>query len=108
MVKLHPDGTLEAFNREYKPLGINDIHLNSDKYDHLPLKTRYNRIGRIQLEKLQNLGANLQEYEDKTICIFLYNDGTNPTNREGKNKDLWDSYFNKLQYLGNFKRKRGY
>ena len=49
----------------------------------------------------------IRDENDKIKTVFLYNDGSNPTNQNKKEeeKTAWDSYFEKLKKLSNLKRK---
>jgi len=97
-----------AFNREYQPIGVNDVSFSS--YDHaLPIRTKYKGITEKFLKDLVDDDSMIQrDSEGEVTRVFLYNDGTNPTNQEIDKKHLWESYFDKLKKLSKLKRIGGY
>ena len=90
-----------AFNREYLPLGYNNRDLKG-----MPIYTKYKAISEKKLIALADDDTSLQRDENGKISkLFLYNDGTNPMNQSGENKDLWGEYFKKIETLSELKRK---
>ncbi len=99
-----------AFNREYMPLGFNNerselkesLGLDSNgnpfkAYTQFPLFTKYRNITNDILEKV----ATSVNYNNngEIVRIFLYNDATNPTSKSKNKKELFASYFEKLEVL---------
>jgi len=99
-----------AFNREYMPLGFNNerselkesLGLDSNgnpfkAYTQFPLFTKYRNITNDFLEKV----ATSINYNNngEIVRIFLYNDATNPTSKSKNKKELFASYFEKLEVL---------
>jgi len=99
-----------AFNREYMPLGFNNerselkesLGLDSNgnpfkAYTQFPLFTKYRNITNDFLEKV----ATSVNYNNngEIVRIFLYNDATNPTSKSKNKKELFASYFEKLEVL---------
>lgn len=97
------NGEWMAFNREYLPLGYNDINLKGMpglSYLDLPVYTKYKKVPEKLLVELADDDTSIQRDNDGLISrVFLYDDGTNPTNIQSKNRDLWLRYFNKLEKL---------
>jgi hypothetical protein len=99
-----PKGKWTAFNREYVPVGINDSSFPAHKVD-LPNSCSYEGITEKFLIDLVDDESMIHRDEDDNISrVFLYHDGTNPTNQEIEKKHLWDQYFDKLKKLSKLKR----
>lgn len=98
-----------AFNREYLPLGYNDMNLKGmpgQSYLEIPIYTKYMAITEKRLKALADDDTSLQRDENGKITkLFLYNDRTNPMNQSHKNKDLWEKYFKKIEILSELKIK---
>ena len=92
-----------AFNREYMPLGYNNMDfkgLPGSSYLDLPIYTEYKNIKENQLLELADDDTSVHRDENGIIeKIFLYDDGTNPVNQSKDKNDLWEKYFNKLKTL---------
>ena len=92
-----------AFNREYKPLGFNNMYSDRIKYGEYPIYTEYELLTEKKLKQLDtNESCEIQQEGDEFL-IFLYNDATNPVNSTNSNN--WDIYFKKLKILSKLKRK---
>lgn len=100
-------GEWMAFNREYLPLGYKDMDLKRDpgtSYSDLPIYTKFNGITDKLLFELAQDESSIQRDENGAIIkVFLYNDGTNPRNQSRDEKELWDTYFEKLKKLSKLK-----
>lgn len=98
-----------AFNREYLPLGYNDISQKKQPGKHyleLPIYTKYKLVSERLLIQLADDEYSIQRDENGKISkVFFYNDGTNPINQSRKNKKLWNNYFLKLEKLSDLKVK---
>lgn len=96
-------GEWMAFNREYLPLGYNDISIKGlpgKSYLDLPVYTKYKGITEKLLLDLAHSEKGITRNEDGEIVrIYLYNDGSNPLNQATDQKELWDRYFEKLKRL---------
>jgi len=97
------NGEWMAFNREYLPLGYNDLNMKGmpgESYLDIPVYTNYKAITEKLLIELAGNEKYIQRNENRIITkVFLYNDGTNPMNQKTEKKDLWDIYFQKIQKL---------
>ena len=101
-----------AFNREYMPLGFNNQeykeHVGSS-YTDKPIYTKF--IGLTEKLLLEvafhpEKGV-IRDEKGKIKTIFLYNDGSNPTNMvKSEEENAWNSYFNRLRKLSKLKRKQ--
>lgn len=96
-----------AFNREYLPLGFNDMSMKGSpetSYLNLPVYTKYKRISEKLLIELAGEESSVQRNDNgEIIRIFLYNDTTNPMNQSTEKKELWDKYFEKLKKISKLK-----
>lgn len=101
------NGEWMAFNREYMPLGYNDLKFKAvpgENYLGLPIYTKYKRITeKFLIELAPNDHAVERDENGQIIRIFLYNDGTNPINHSTDKPGLWDAYFDKIKKLSRLK-----
>ena len=106
------NGAWMAFNREYLPLGYNDLSLKGSpgtSYLDLPVYSKYKRISDKTLIELADDESSIQRNESGEITtIFLYHDGTNPMNQSRESSLLWNKYMDKLKRLSRLKIKEGY
>jgi len=94
------DGKWRCLNREYQPIGINKIDVYPSKFPDLPINTNYGELKeKFLLDLVDNPDRIQRDESGEIIRIFLYDDGTNPMNRQKDLKTLWDSYFRKLNKL---------
>ncbi len=95
------DGSWMAFNREYMPLGYNDYDYKLNpgtSYMELPIYTHYKKMTDKFLIGLADSENSIELNEEKEIVrVFLYHDGTNPTNFDTPTN--WKNYFDKLKRL---------
>src|SRR6478752_2228555 len=99
-----------AFNREYMPLGYNDEEFKGSPgqtFLGLPIYTKYEKLSpKLLLELAESEDHIGRDQSGKIVKIFLYDDGSNPTNTYNNNTGkLWDKYFEKLKKLGKLKIK---
>lgn len=97
-IKRDLNGHWAAFNREYKPLGNNDSfkHSTGEEFIH----TNYGKLSDRLLIDLADDATAVQTDENNEITkVFLYDDGTNPSNNLKNEIELWDKYFKKLKLL---------
>ena len=99
-----------AFNREYMPLGFSTTnypkeHNADNPFPNLPVHVKYKGLTEKVLTELATKadGAIKRDEDGKISKIWLYDDGTNPVNQSRDNKQLWDSYFDKLKVLAKLK-----
>lgn len=97
-----------AFNREYLPLGYNDEAFCGDPgqtFSELPIYTKYEKLSlKFLMELAESEDRIGRDESGKIVKVFLYNDGTNPTNSYNDNTSkLWDRYFEKLRLLAKLK-----
>lgn len=100
------NGEWMAFNREYMPLGFNDINFKEHpgySYTNIPIYTKYKRLTENFLIDIAHSEKGLSRNESGEIVkVFLYDDATNPVS---SSKDqLWNSYFKKLQKLSKMEK----
>lgn len=95
-VHINKEGKMMAFNREYRPVGINDLSVEYEKEKTtLPVYSKYKGLTQAFLERLGE-GCQKELDDSGNICtIWFYNDRTNPTNRTAE----WDRYFDKIKIL---------
>jgi len=85
-----------TLNREYKPLGFNNA-TQQVNYSDYPIRSKF-KFTRQLIEKLKSLGAKTQIVKfSNDINIFLYNDGTNPS--DSKDSLLSKNYFDMIELL---------
>ncbi len=102
-------GQWMAFNREYMPLGYNDMNFKEipgESYQDLPIYTQYKGITERQVLAIVDTtdeGAIQRNDKGEIVRFFLYNDGTNPVNSKPFKPLLWDDYFEKLVKLSRLK-----
>jgi len=102
-IKRNENGQWTAFNREYKPLGENDLSKNVPDSDFI--YTNYGKLSDKFLMDLADDPSSAQMDDNNEIHkVFLYNDATNPSNNPNDSK-LWDNYFEKLKKLAILKSK---
>lgn len=100
-----------AFNREYMPLGFNDIkfkqHIGTSYHEN-PIYTKYTRLTEKLLLELafdKEKGVK-RDLNGKIETIFFYNDGSNPTSSYTSKADedkMWHDYFEKLKKIAKLK-----
>jgi len=100
------DGEWMAFNREYMPLGFNDLSFKEHpgySYKDIPIYTKYKRLTDNFLVDLVGSEKLLGRNESGEIMkVFFYDDSTNPVSNS---KDqLWESYFKKIQKLSKMEK----
>lgn len=98
------NGQWMAFNREYMPLGYNNVDfkgLPGRSYLDVPIYTKYKKLSdKLLLELAHNAEYGVKRDENGEInTVFFYNDGSNPINQLKDNKELWNRYFDKLKKL---------
>ncbi|MCM4153579.1 hypothetical protein DHD05_18455 [Arenibacter sp. N53] len=103
-IKRNDKGHWTAFNREYKPLGENDL------FKHIPeedfIYTNYGTLSDKLLMELADGPTSVHMDDNNVITkVFFYDDATNPSNHLEYEATLWDKYFEKLRILSNQKSK---
>lgn len=100
-----------VFNREYMPLGFNNLdfkeHVGSS-YSDKPIYTKFNGLTEKFLIEIafHPVKGVIRDENGKIRTIFLYNDVSNPTNQSNGQEELtWNLYFEKLRKLSKLKRK---
>jgi len=92
-----------AFNREYLPLGYNDQNSwqqENNGYSDVPVHTNYGKISNALLQELADEATDISKNEEGDIIkIWLYSDGTNPSNSGSNSVKYWNKYFDKLRKL---------
>ena len=103
------NGEWMAFNREYMPLGYNDILFKGTpgySFLDMPIYTKYRNVTKKLLLELACNKTSIDQYEqNEIIVIYLYDDSTNPLNHASNKKELWDIYFEKLKKLARLEVK---
>ena len=101
-----------AFNREYLPLGWNEMDLKDtfhieEKDASLPVYTKYNRITEKLLRELAWHEEDGIQYDDegKIKTVWLYNGETNPMGHDRHKNTYWKIYFDKLKKISKLKRR---
>jgi len=97
-----------AFNREYMPLGFNDIESKKHEtsYNDFPVYTEYKGLTeKFLIEVAHSQEAIRRNENGKITKVFLYDDDSNPTNERTGSKELWDNYFERLKKLSKLQRK---
>jgi hypothetical protein len=98
------NGEWMAFNREYMPLGYNDMDLKRaghprDSFNELPIYTAYKKLTEKYLLSLAESEDYITRDENgKIITVYLYNDRTVPATTKDEDT-LWKRYFEKLRKL---------
>lgn len=96
-----------AFNREYMPLGFNDIKYKKKPgcdFDNLPVYTKYTKVSDNLLEELAEDETYIRRNDTgEIIKIFLYHNNTNPVSNNTNTN--WSRYFEKLKKLSKLKIK---
>lgn len=96
-----------AFNREYMPLGFNDVSHKQHvgySYDNIPIYTKYKRLTENFLVDLASSEKYLSKNDKGEIVkVFLYDDATNPVSHS--EDYLWDNYFKKIKKLSKLEKK---
>ena len=94
------DIKIVLFNREYVPIGWNDVQhkqdlTSSESFSDIPIKTRYKNATEALLRKLIDNEANVVYGSDGKINrIYFYDDGTNPINFA----KYWNPIWKRLKY----------
>lgn len=100
-----------AFNREYMPLGFNDLSFKEHvgkSYGDKPIYTKYNGFTEKLLLELSFDGEKgvRRDSNGKIETVFLYNDGTNPSsgyNSKNDEEKMWSQYFQRLKKVSKLK-----
>lgn len=102
-IAVNDKGEWMAFNREYMPLGYNSTTYKKNpgkSYLEMPIYTKYKGLTEKFIIGLIDEPEQASRDENGEIrYVFLYNDGSNPTNGSSRSKDLWERYFQKLEKL---------
>lgn len=97
------NGGWMVFNREYMPLGYNNVEHKGNpglSFLDIPIYTRYKRLTeKLLIELAYGEHGVMRNEKNEIVKVFLYNDGTNPQNQSTDKKILWDNYFEKLKKL---------
>jgi hypothetical protein len=96
------DGEWMAFNREYMPLGYSqrDHQFHIGENNEAPIYSKYKGLTDNFLVQLGDTPKDIQRNDKgEIIKVFLYDDGSNPSNHKPSKKDLWERYFSKLEKL---------
>ena len=103
------NGEWMAFNREYMPLGYNDMNYKkadnpNNSFLDLPIYTKYKNVTEKVLLKLAAAdGESIKRDEQGKIkTVWFYNDSTNPAGQSKDVKEYWDLYFEKIKVLSTF------
>lgn len=101
-----------AFNREYKPLGINKSNVVFDLHDSQVdnpndpnLYTQYNKLTDEVIAKIFGEGKVQRDDNGNIIKAFFYDDGTNPNNQQQLKNKYWEIYINKIRDLSKYQVK---
>ncbi|WP_395045981.1 hypothetical protein [Flavobacterium sp.] len=98
-----------AFNREYMPLGYNNIDYKGHvghNYNEVPIYTKYKRLTEKVLIEIAHGTDGVQRNDKGEINkVFFYDDASNPVNQSKDKKELWDEYFDKLKNFQNLKNR---
>ncbi len=98
------NGEWMAFNREYMPLGFNDIRYDSRVPNALPgcpIWTKYKALHEKTLLALAWSETGIRrDKEEKINQVWFYNDGCNPSASD--KKEHWDAYFEKIKKISKF------
>ena len=88
-----------CFNREYKPLGFNQAHMQY-KFVNYPIFTLYRGITDQKLIEIAGDESKVDRDEKGIIqAIWFYDDGSNPSRCGAKSQKLWADYFNKIHQV---------
>ncbi len=101
-VYINDERKMMAFNREYRPIGINNLSVEYDKEKTiLPVFTEYKGLTDNFLNELSN-GCQVDHNDKGQIrTIWFYNDRLNPIN-DGQH---WDRYFDIIKKLSKLQIK---
>jgi hypothetical protein len=106
------NGEWMAFNREYMPLGYNDMKYKkadnpNNSFLGLPIYTKYkNATENVLLKLAANDGESIKrDDKGKIKTVWFYNDATNPAGQPKDIKKCWDLYFEKLKILAKLQAK---
>lgn len=103
-------GDWMAFNREYMPLGFNDLnykHSPIHSYKDFPVHTKYKLLTDKMLSNLSDEEHLITRNEaGEIVIVFFYNDSTNPVNNSSE--ELWQKYFKKIKKLAKLERSDNY
>lgn len=99
-----------TFNREYMPIGYNDINYKGHvghNYNDVPIYTKYKKLTEKVLIEIAHSPDGVQRNDKGEITkVFFYNDASNPVNQSKDKEELWNQYFDKLRKLSKFERQR--
>lgn len=99
-IQVNDKGEWTAFNREYKPLGYTNSKENVTEKDFKYCK--YKNLTETILKKLGDTDGAVEKENNKIVRVFLYNDGSNPSNFD--KQILYNKYFAKLELLSKLKK----
>lgn len=102
------EGNWMAFNREYLPIGFNNedykLHPGSS-YKEFPVYTKYKGVTESLLKRVAHSEDGIRRnLEGKIITVFLYNDGSNPMNRNDEKDYYFEMYFKRIKLLSKLER----
>jgi hypothetical protein len=105
------NGEWMAFNREYMPLGYNDLTYKRgghprDSFNEFPIYTRYEwPTDKFLLSLADNEECITRDKEGKIITVYFYSDKTVPAILND-NDDLWIKYFDKIKKLSQIQNNK--
>ncbi len=102
---IHPDGTIQAFNREYQPLGINSTQFNVEDFspEELPLGLKPKKPETLGFWKKVAHKGEVREMGEGVLRLWFYDDSTNPSATERKAD--WSAYFERIQMVQHIQRE---
>jgi hypothetical protein len=126
-VTIHKDNTITVFNREYMPLGYNEIRQNCEINGYnrggafletkLPIRSKLKKSPKITNhdEFWEEIAHDGKVHVDGDLRrVFLYNDGSVPSNFDlssegpiGLNIYYWDEYFRRIKKLAVLQIEQG-
>jgi hypothetical protein len=105
------NGEWMAFNREYMPLGYNDISLKRgghprDSFNELPIYTKYRKFtDKFLLSLADDEKSITRDADGKIVTVYLYSDKTVPVTLKN-DINLWNRYFDKIRKLSELEQIR--
>lgn len=97
-----------TFNREYMPLGYNDINFKDHvghSYSDVPIYTKYKGLtDKVLIEIAHGHDGVYRNDKNEIVKVFFYDDASNPVNQSKDIKELWDEYFDKLKRLSKLEK----
>ncbi|MDE5430725.1 hypothetical protein [Elizabethkingia meningoseptica] len=102
-----------AFNREYMPLGFNDLSFKEHvgkSYNDKPIYTKYNGLTEKLLLEISFDGEKgvRRNSNGEIETVFLYNDGKKTSSGSDSKNDeekMWTEYFQRLKKVSKLKIK---